>query len=391
MHIVDVCAFYTPQGGGVKTYIERKLAILPALGARVTIVVPGKRVAIEPRGDHAHIRYIGAPAFPLDRRYRWFDNEPGLHDVLDELQPDIVEASSPWSSASMVGRWKGRATKSLMMHADPLSAYAYRWFGPMMPRPWIDSAFGRFWRHLRVLNAEFDTILCANASLSERLLDGGVTRARTLPMGVADSVFSPSLRDMSLRRELLRHCSLAEDALLLLGIGRFAAEKRWPMVIDAVRRASRHCAVGLVLIGDGPERRMIQRHRGDDPHINILPPVTDRQSLARLLASADALVHGCEAETFGMVAAEARASGLPLIVPDQGGARDQAVAGGGLLYKAASGQSLSSAVKRFARMDRHPIRHAALNAASNTRTIEDHFNDLLSHYRALITRERHVA
>ena len=26
MRIVDVCAFYAPQGGGVKTYVERKLA-----------------------------------------------------------------------------------------------------------------------------------------------------------------------------------------------------------------------------------------------------------------------------------------------------------------------------------------------------------------------------
>ena len=36
------------------------------------------------------------------------------------------------------------------------------------------------------------------------------------------------------------------------------------------------------------------------------------------LASADALVHGCEAETFCLVAAEARASGTPMIVPDRG-------------------------------------------------------------------------
>jgi alpha-1,6-mannosyltransferase len=25
MRIVDVCAFYSPQGGGVRTYIEQKL------------------------------------------------------------------------------------------------------------------------------------------------------------------------------------------------------------------------------------------------------------------------------------------------------------------------------------------------------------------------------
>lgn len=291
----------------------------------------------------------------------------------------------------MVGRWNGQAVRSLVMHADPLSAYAYRWFGPLMPRPWIDNAFGSFWRHLRVLNEQFDTILCANASLSERLRSGGVTRAHTLPMGVADSIFSPDLRDISLRTELLESCGLPDDALLLLGVGRFAAEKRWPMVIDAVRKASRSCAVGLILVGDGPERRLIQRHHGSDPHIRIIPPVTDRPHLARLLASADALVHGCEAETFGMIAAEARASGLPLIVPDQGGARDQVVTGGGLLYTAASAQSLSDAVMQFARSDRANMCAAALSAARNTRSIEDHFTDLLRHYSVLAERQRRAA
>jgi hypothetical protein len=40
----------------------------------------------------------------------------------------------------------------------------------------------------------------------------------------------------------------------------------------------------------------------------VVQPVCDRAALARILASVDALVHGCEAETFCMTAAEARAS-----------------------------------------------------------------------------------
>jgi alpha-1,6-mannosyltransferase len=32
MRIVDVCAFYTPEGGGVRTYVERKLAAAPRAG-----------------------------------------------------------------------------------------------------------------------------------------------------------------------------------------------------------------------------------------------------------------------------------------------------------------------------------------------------------------------
>lgn len=42
MHIVDVCAFYTPHGGGVKTYVERKLRASMATGHRVTILAPAR-------------------------------------------------------------------------------------------------------------------------------------------------------------------------------------------------------------------------------------------------------------------------------------------------------------------------------------------------------------
>ena len=58
MHIVDVCAFYTPHGGGVRTYVERKLAFAETSGDDVTIIVPGTRAHIERRS----------------RRTRWFSS-----------------------------------------------------------------------------------------------------------------------------------------------------------------------------------------------------------------------------------------------------------------------------------------------------------------------------
>ena len=114
---------------------------------------------------------------------------------------------------------------------------------------------------------------------------------------------------------------------LLLGVGRFSAEKRWDMVIRAAAGAGRQVPVGLLLVGDGVARRRLERLAGRFANVAVMPYLADRRELARLLASADALVHGCEAETFCMVAAEARASGIPLIVPDRGAALDQRVAG----------------------------------------------------------------
>jgi hypothetical protein len=247
----------------------------------------------------------------------------------------------------VIADWPGKAPRALIMHADPLSAYAYRWFDGVATRPTIDKAFERYWRHLRRLDERYDMIVSASASLSDRLTAGGLSRVVTNPMGVDPGIFSPDFRDLALRKGMLELCELPEDATLLLGVGRFAPEKRWPMLVDAVTAAGSRRPVGLVLAGQGRERKTIERRIGGNPHIRVLAPITKRHELARVMASADALLHGCEAETFCMVAAEARASGLPLIAPDQGGASDQARASGGWIYESANAAAATEAVAQY--------------------------------------------
>jgi alpha-1,6-mannosyltransferase len=44
MKIVDVCAFYAPKGGGVRTYIDRKLKAGAALGHEVVVIAPAPTI-----------------------------------------------------------------------------------------------------------------------------------------------------------------------------------------------------------------------------------------------------------------------------------------------------------------------------------------------------------
>lgn len=380
MKIVDACAFYSPKGGGVRTYVDRKLIEGPKAGHEIVVIAPGPRSWIEQRGEGARIIWLKSPKFPLDGNYHYFADQPALHALLDREAPDVVEVSSPWRSASMVAEWRGNATRSLVMHADPLAAYAYRWFEMLADRPTIDRGFDWYWRHLRRLNGAFDTIVSASESLSTRLRNGGISRVSTQPMGVEPGIFSPRLNQPALRAQLLRMCGFNEKAVLLLGVGRHAPEKRWPMIIEAVTAAQYNAPVALVLLGDGRERARMVRQIGDNPHIKLLAPTSDRLALAAMLASADALVHGCEAETFCMVAAEAAASGLPLIVPDQGGAADQAVANGGLRFKSGSAADAARVILGFAQSDRQADRVRLAGNAAHTRTMQQHFAELFDHY-----------
>jgi alpha-1,6-mannosyltransferase len=223
-------------------------------------------------------------------------------------------------------------------------------------------------------------VVSASRNLSERLRAGGLARTVTIPMGVEPGIFSPQLRDDALRSRLLSRCGLPPEATLLVGLGRLAPEKRWPMVIDAVTAAGIDHPIGFLLIGDGRERASIVRATKHNPHVQLLASITDRRAVARILASADALVHGCEAETFCMVVSEARASGLPLIVPDAGGASDQFQRGQGATYHAANASSLAAALKGFVARDPGDQRVRAAAAAAAVRSMDQHFHDLFRAY-----------
>src|SRR6185295_19185991 len=160
------------------------------------------------------------------------------------------------------------------------------------------------------------------------------------------------------------------------------------MVMRAVEACSRERPVGLLLIGDGPRRAKLEiiadRMRG----VAVLPRLDDRDVIARLLASADALIHGCESETFCLVAAEARASGLPIIVPDRGGAYDQVLRGEGESYSAGSAAAAAAAIGRLLDGDFASSRARAETQARTVRTMDQHFAALFGHYETLISSVR---
>lgn len=380
MRIIDVCAFYTPHGGGVRTYVESKLRAAAAAGHEMIVLAPGARTEVLETGQGGVLATIASPPFPLDRRYRYFADEAGLHAELNRWRPDVVEVSSPWGSASMVARWGGAAKRSLVMHADPLAAYAYRWFEPFASVERIDRGFDWFWRHLKRLDGSYDVVVSASASLSKRLLAGGLRNVTTIPMGVVPAVFSPRLRDEALRATMLERCCLPQDATLLVGVGRHSPEKRWDMVLDAVTAAGAEVPVGLVLLGEGRGTARLLRAAHGSPHALIAGAVRDRGAFAAILASADALVHGCEAETFCLVASEAVASGVPLVVPDRGGAHDQLAPGCGTAYRAADARALRETLTARRTGDWADWRARAGERADRVRTMRSHFDDLFGCY-----------
>jgi alpha-1,6-mannosyltransferase len=271
----------------------------------------------------------------------------------------------------------------MFMHADPVAIYPQRWLASVASPQRIDQLFDWFWRYLRKLTGRFASVVTGGFWLGERFEQHGLKAVTSIPLGIDRASFSPRLRDERLRSELLKACACPDNAKLALAVGRFHPEKRWPMVIEATAKASADVPIGLVVIGDGIDRVRVKRAAAGKPHVYLIPPIRDRGRLAAHLASADVLVHGCDSETFGLLPAEAMASGLPLVGPDRGGFADLAQPSTSEIYPSGDTEAATAAIRRLFARDPSVLRASALEAAFTVRHDIDHFAELFDHYQSV--------
>ncbi|MDB5451675.1 MAG: glycosyltransferase [Caulobacteraceae bacterium] len=383
MRIVEVAEFYAPNGGGVRTYIDRKFTAAAEAGHELFVIAPGPRDGFEARPGGGLI-WVRSPGLPFDANYWMFARAAPVHAHLDRLKPDLVEASSPWRGAWIVAKWPAPTPRVMFVHADPVASYPQRWFAPQVSPDRIDRLFESFWAYLRALAAHFDISVAGSVWLGRRLQARGVGPVETIPLGADLSAFSPALRDAQLHARLLDDCGLPERGRILLGVGRHHAQKRWPMVIAAAAAASADLPLGLVIVGDGMDRARVARAAANHPQVRLMAPTRDRHFLATLFASADALVHGSESETFGLVAAEALASGLPVILPDRGACSELAPPEVSETYRSADVHSAAAAIRRLFARDQGVLRLAAARAATQVRGDAEHYTELFDLYGRIL-------
>lgn len=381
MRLVDISEFYSESGGGVRTYVRQKLDAFWRMGAEAVIIAPGAEDKRE-RMPGGEIIWVRSPKLAFDHRYHLFSRAKPVHDLLDELAPQVLEASSPWRGAAIAAKWKGAAARALFLHQDPVAVYPQSFLSPLVEEEKVDELCFWFWDYLSRVARNFDRVVVSGPWYAKRIERYCGVKPFVAPMGPEKASFSPNLRAEPLRCEMLRACGVTdENAPLFIAISRFHPEKRLAVVIEAFARLRRTHEAGLYIIGDGPTWRGVKRRAAAVPGVRVAGRITDRDDLARRLASADYFVHGGAAETFGLVVAEALASGLPLVTPHLGGAADLAHPAYAECYRSGDPAAMHAALLRIIGRDRRELALAARAGGNRLKAPEEHFKLLLDEYK----------
>ncbi len=146
-----------------------------------------------------------------------------------------------------------------------------------------------------------------------------------------------------------------------LMVGRMLPYKNF----DAAIRAFNELRYPLTIVGDGPERRRLERIAG--PTVTFAGLVSDEE-LCRHYQRAAALVFAGE-DDFGIAPVEAMACGRPVIAYRAGGALETVVDGvTGVFFDGETPAAIAAAVRRAERISFHPgrIREHALRFDAGT-------------------------
>ncbi|HEY4369590.1 MAG TPA: glycosyltransferase [Steroidobacteraceae bacterium] len=364
MHLVDTTMFFCARGGGVKRYLFAKHEWLKRHAPHIvhTLLVPAPQRAV------AGLQTCDARALRLADGYRLPLDLPAWQRALENLQPDLVEAADPYIpawAARQLGRRMGIPTVAFY-HSDMPRMLSQRVGGWIAP---ISRAY------LRSLYGGFDLVLAPSRVMHEELRKADISPVSVQPLGVDVGIFNPRRRGAELRDRL----GLASDARLLVYAGRFAREKNIAALVGAVQA-----------LGDPYHLLMIGGRRAEraSRYVTILPYQRNSERLAAMLASCDAFLHAGDQETYGLVAAEAMACGLPVVAVGCGAMPEIVDSEVGGCARRASASDLAAAVTHVFERDVTALGRAARLRVEQRHSWDCVFRQLLGHYARLAPRAR---
>jgi glycosyltransferase involved in cell wall biosynthesis len=245
--------------------------------------------------------------WPPFRRFLRHAVEDGI-ELIHYTTPGPVGLAAMWVASRLNLRMIGSFHTDLAEYARVLSGSAR--LGDLMHH------------YMRWPYGKCDRVFVPSEATRELLVRGNIDPSKIdiWRRGVETARFDPARRSASLRA----HWGVSNDRPALLYVGRVSREKGLSLLepLTHVLDAS-GTPYQLVIVGDGPMQRELRERCPDAIFTGTL--ATDDVAVA--MASTDLFVFPSRTDTAGNVVLEAQASGLPVLVSDAGGPRENIRAG----------------------------------------------------------------
>ncbi len=235
----------------------------------------------------------------------------------EEFDPDVIHISTPGpvGTAGMIAAKLMRKPIVGVYHTD-FPAYIDELFDNSLCSWMCRTHMSWFYRQFRF-------VFSRSADYAGRLVELGLKSDQLVRLqpGFDNTRFDHTLRDQSIWDQ---H-GVKRDSIKAVFCGRVSTEKNlpklvkiWPTVRERVQQAGKE--IELIIIGDGPYRSTMETQLKE--HGAHFLGFRHGVELASLYASCDFFVFQSTTDTLGQVVMESQASGLPVIVTDQGGPKE---------------------------------------------------------------------
>ena len=294
---------------------------------------------------------------------------PNLCKLMKSFKPDLIHLITPFG----IGLSGLRFAKE---NNIPLVSSFHTYFDAYLKYYKLEILEETAWKFFCWFHGHCSINFVPSKDTLEKLSCHGIKNLELWPRGIDAEIFNPQNRDTS-----VRSMYGAENKLIFLYVGRLAPEKDLDVLLEVIRRVNdihpgKAC---FVITGGGPYSKEMHKYRMDNV---FYTGYLRGKELSAIYASCDAFICPSSTETFGNVALEAMASGLPVIASASGGLKDNVIHFyNGFLCTPRDVQSFVKSVSYLVE-NKECLRALSINARKYTltKTWDSVFDKLLSDY-----------
>jgi D-inositol-3-phosphate glycosyltransferase len=379
MHTSPLAQPGTGDGGGMNVYVRELASALARAGVRCDVYTRASDADLEPivhvePGLAVHHVPAG-PLAPVPKE--------ALHGLVPEFTDAVLQrmAAGHEADALHANYWlSGIAGHTIKHHLDlPLVSTFHTLDRVKAEVDLADDSEHRSEEEARIIGCSDAVLASCDAEVAQlvRLYGADPSRVEIVAPGVDHAFFAPGQR-----RQARRAIGLPEDGRMLLFVGRIQPLKGLEVAIRALSELADRCPDAFLVVVGGPsgpsgQAEVDRMHAlvddlGLGPRVRFVAPQA-HELLSTYYRAADVSVVPSRSESFGLVALEAAACGIPVVAAAVGGLTSLVDDGRtGYLIEGRSPADFAAALERILSDPAHAAalgRRGAIRARSYTWSI----------------------